>query len=78
MVSAEAGIERLMATPAGRQALSRKFDMVRIVQGDKPGITVSGKTLLVSYAPAAGAVGRASSREVALQLGKMLQIAEAG
>jgi hypothetical protein len=34
--------------------------------------------LLVSYAPAAGAVGRASSRAVALQLGKMLQIAEAG
>ncbi len=78
MVSAEAGIERLIGAPSGRQALSRKFDMVRIVQSDKPGITVSGKTLLVSYAPAAGAVGRASSREVALQLGKMLQIAEAG
>jgi hypothetical protein len=78
MVSAEAGIERLLGAPTGRQALSRKFDMVRIVPGDKPGITVAGKTLLVSYAPAAGAVGRASSREVALQLGKMLQIAEAG
>jgi hypothetical protein len=78
MVSAEAGIERLMATPTGRQALTRKFDMVRIVQGDRPGVTVSGKTLLVSYAASAGAAGRASSREVALQLGKMLQIAEAG
>jgi hypothetical protein len=78
MISAEAGIERLLGAPSGKDALSRKFDMVRIVPGDKPGITLAGKTLLVSYAPAAGAVGRASSREVALQLGKMLQIAEAG
>ena len=78
MVSAEAGIERLLATPVGRQAVTRKFDMVRIVQSDKPGVTVSGKTLLVSYAPGAGAAGRASSREVALQLGKMLHIAEKG
>jgi len=78
MVSAAAGIERLLGAPSGKQALSSKFDMVKIVQGDKPGITLAGKTLLVSYAPAAGAVGRASSREVAVQLGKMLQIAEAG
>lgn len=78
MVSAAAGIERLLGAPAGLKALSRKFDMVRIVQGEKPGVTVSGKTLLISYAPNAGAAGRASSREVALQMGKMLQIAEAG
>jgi hypothetical protein len=78
LVSAEAGIERLLATAGGRQALVRKFDMVRIVQGGKPGVSVAGKTLVVSYAPSAGAAGRASSREVALQLGKMLQVAEAG
>lgn len=78
MVSAEAGIERLLGAPTGKDALSRKFDMVRIVQGQKSGITVNGKTLLVSYVPASGAVGRESSRAVALQLGKMLQIAEAG
>jgi hypothetical protein len=78
LVSAEAGIERLIATPGGRQALSRKFDMVRIVPRAKPGVTVSGKTLLVSFAPNAGAAGRASSRQVAVELGKMLQIAEAG
>ena len=78
MVSAEAGIERLLGAPGGKDALGRKFDMVRIVPGDKPGITLTGKTLLISYAPATGAIGRASSREVALQLGKMLQIAEAG
>jgi hypothetical protein len=78
LVSAESGIERLVASPGGRQALARKFDMVRIVKSAKPGITVSGKTLLVSFAPSAGAAGRASSRQVAVELGKMLQITEAG
>ena len=63
-----------MATPGGRQALTRKFDTVRLVESDKPGVTVSGKMLVVGFAPGAGAAGRASSREVALQLGKMLQI----
>jgi hypothetical protein len=78
LISTAAGIEHLMATPAGRQALAKKFDTVRIVQSAKPGVSLSGKTLLVSFAPAAGPAGRASSREVALELGKMLQIAEAG
>ena len=78
LVSAEAGIERLMAAPGGREAFTRRFDTIRLVQGDKPGVTVSGKTLLVSFAPADGVAGHASSREVALELGKMLQIAEAG
>jgi hypothetical protein len=78
LVSAAAGIEKLIATPGGRIALTRKFDTVRLVPGDKPGVLVSGKVLVVTFAPGAGAAGRASSREVALQLGKMLQIAEAG
>ncbi len=78
LVSAEAGVERLIASPGGRQALTRRFDTIRLVQGDRPGVNVSGKTLLVSFAPAAGVAGHPSSREVALQLGKMLQIAEAG
>jgi hypothetical protein len=78
LISAEAGLERLIATPGGRQALLHKFDMVKLVEGGKPSVTISGKTLLVSFAPSAGAAGRASSREVALELGKMLQVAEAG
>jgi hypothetical protein len=78
LVSTVAGIERLLASPGGRQALMRKFDMVRIAEAGKPGVWLSGKTLVVNFAPDAGAAGRASSREVALELGKMLQIAEAG
>ncbi len=77
LVAVAAGIERLIATPGGHPALTRKFDSVRIVQSDKPGISVSGKTLLVAFTPSAGAAGRASSRQVAAQLGKMLQLAEA-
>jgi hypothetical protein len=78
LVSAEAGVERLIASPGGREALTRRFDTIRLVQSDKPAINMSGKTLLVSFAPGAGVAGHPSSREVALQLGKMLQIAEAG
>ena len=78
LVSAEAGVERLIASPGGRLALTRRFDSIRLVQSDKPSINMSGKTLLVSFALAAGVGGHPSSREVALQLGKMLQIAEAG
>jgi hypothetical protein len=78
LVSAEAGVERLIASPGGREALTRRFDTVQLVPSDKPGINMSGKTLLVSFATAAGVAGHPSSREVALQLGKILQIAEAG
>lgn len=78
LVSAATGIERLLATPGGRQALLRKFDMVRLVASARPRVSVSGKTLVVGFSPNAGPAGKASSREVALQLGKMLQVAEAG
>ena len=77
LVSAELGVERLLASPGGRQALAR-FTTVRLVRGDKPSITMSGKTVVVSFAPHSGAEGHASSREVALELGKILQISEAG
>ena len=78
MVSAEAGIERLLAAPGGREAFTSRFNTIRLVQGDKPGLAAAGKTLVISYAPDAGVAGHASSREVAMLLGKVLQIAEAG
>ena len=78
LVSAEAGLERLLDSPGGRQALVHRFDSFRLVQGGKAAVTIMGKTLVVSFAPSAGVAGHASSREVALQLGKVLQIAEAG
>ena len=78
LISTAAGIERLVASPGGRQAVAAKFNTVRLVASAKPGVTLSGKTLVVGFSPAAGAAGRASSREVAVELGKMLQVAEAG
>ncbi|MGH6828399.1 MAG: DUF4908 domain-containing protein [Rhizomicrobium sp.] len=76
LVNTEMGIELLIASPAGRAAFTRSFDSVRIVEGDKPTIAISGRTLLVSFVPSAGAVGRASSRAIAYALGKMLSVPE--
>jgi hypothetical protein len=78
LVSAGAGIERLLASPGGHQALAHKFTAVRLVPSDKPAVTLSGKTLLVGISPAAGAAGRASSRAVAYALGKLLSVPEPG
>lgn len=76
LVNSEMGIERLIGTPAGRAAFIQRFDQVRIVEGDKPTIAISGRTLLVSFVPSAGAAGRASSRAIAYALGKMLTVSE--
>jgi hypothetical protein len=76
LVNSGMGIERIIATPSGRTAFTRRFDSVRIVEGDKPTIAISGRTLLVSFVPSAGAAGRASSRAIAYALGKMLALQE--
>ena len=78
LANAQTGIERLVATPSGRQAFSRKIDSVRIVEGAKPGLTLSGRTLLVHFVPADAEAGRASSRAVSQELGKLLAINEPG
>jgi hypothetical protein len=78
LVNSAIGIERVVATPTGRSAFTRRFDTVRIVEGDKPTIAISGRTLLVSFVPSAGAAGRASSRAISLALGKMLSLPDAG
>jgi hypothetical protein len=78
LVNSELGIERLVATPAGRAAFVKRFNAVRIVEGDKPSIAISGHTLMVSFAPSAGAAGRASSRAIALALSKILSLQNRG
>jgi hypothetical protein len=76
LVNSEVGIERVIAIVGGRAAFIQRFDSVRIVVGDKPTIAISGRTLLVSFVPSAGAAGRASSRAIAYALGKMLSLQE--
>ena len=78
LINSVFGIERLIATSTGRAAFTKRFDSVRIVEGDKPTIAISGRTLLVSFAPTAGATGRASSRAITFALGKILSIPEPG
>ena len=78
LVNSALGIERLIAIPAGRSAFTKRFDAVRIVEGDKPTIAISGRTLLVSFVPNAGASGCASSRAITLALGKILSVPEPG
>lgn len=76
LVNSAMGIERIVATQAGRSAFTRRFDSVRIIEGDKPTIAISGRTLLVSFVPSAGAAGRASSRAIAYAVGKLLSLQE--
>lgn len=76
LVNSGMGIEHVISTQAGRAAFTQRFDQVRIVEGDKPTIAISGRTLLVSFVPSAGAAGRASSRAIAYALGKMLSLQE--
>lgn len=78
LINSGVGIEHVVATPAGRSAFTRRFDQVRIVEGDKPTIAISGRTLLVSFVPSAGAAGRASSRAITVALRKMLSLSDAG
>lgn len=78
LTNAEAGIERMLANPAGRRAFARRIEAVKIVEGDRPSIALSGKTLLVSFAPSQGQAGRDSSRAVAQALGRMLAVSQPG
>ena len=77
LTNAEAGIERVIASPTGRRAFSRRIEAVKLVEGDRPSVALSGKTLLVSFAPSLGEAGRASSRAIGMELGKFLAVNEA-
>jgi hypothetical protein len=73
MVTAATGIERfLVATPAARQMLSRRINSLKVAEGGKPTIAISGQTLLVSFVPSQGHDGRASSLAVQQELSKLL------
>jgi hypothetical protein len=78
LVNIDSGIERVVATPAGRQAFSRKIEAVKLVPGVSPGVSVSGRTLQVTFAPALGPAGRPSSHAIAVALGKFLAVQGAG
>ena len=75
LANTQAGIERFVTgSPAARQALAKRVTLVKLEHG-KPGMSLSGRTLVVRYAPAEGFLGRASSHAVAHQLGRLLSVA---
>ena len=59
-----------------RISLGRNPKGAKLVEGDRPNLALSGKTLLVSFAPSLGQAGRDSSRAVVQALGKILSIPE--
>ena len=78
LANTDAGIDRVVASGAGRAAFTRRIENVKLVEGDRPGVALSGKTLVVSFVPGLGAAGRPSSRAIAVALGKFLAVPEAG
>ncbi len=74
LTNIQAGIERLIATDQGKRAVSRRITTVKLERGSKPGLALSGRNLMVRFAPSDGYLGRASSHAVAHQVGKLLAI----
>ena len=73
LTNAAVGIERfLAANPIGRQLLSKRINSVKVAEGGKPTVTLSGQTLLVSFVPGEGHEGHASSLAIQQELSKLL------
>jgi hypothetical protein len=73
LVNVALAIERFIsASPAARQTLSHRINSVKIAEGGKPTVTLSGQTLLVSFVPGEGHEGRASSLAIEQELDKLL------
>jgi Domain of unknown function (DUF4908) len=66
------GIERFSGGGAQREAFVKRVAGVMIVQGSRPTLGLSGRTLMVSFNPGLGFAGRASSRAIARALGNVL------
>ncbi|HEU0095619.1 MAG TPA: DUF4908 domain-containing protein [Rhizomicrobium sp.] len=73
LTNAAVGIERfLAAAPSARPALTKRINNVKVAEGGKPTISITGQTLLVSFVPGEGHEGHASSLAIQQELGKLL------
>jgi hypothetical protein len=68
------GIERFLREPDAKKALVRRISTVRVTEGAKPTVIISGRSLMVSFVRGEGYDGRASSHAIAHALGKLLQV----
>jgi hypothetical protein len=75
MTNAAVGIERFLAAgPAARQILVKRINSVKVAEGGKPTVAISGQTLLVSFVPGEGHEGHASSLAIQQELTKLLAV----
>lgn len=74
MQNAARGIDRFAASNAARGALRAKIDTVHLTTGGRATISLIGKTLQVTFVPAQGFAGRASSHGIARALGILFAI----
>jgi hypothetical protein len=75
LTNAAVGIERyLAANAAARQTLAKRINAVKVAEGGKPTVAISGQTLLVSFVPGEGHEGHASSLAIQLELTKLLAV----
>ena len=73
LTNAATGIERFLAAqPSARQTLGKRINSVKVAEGGKPTIAISGQTLLVSFVPSEGHEGHASSLAIQMELSKLL------
>jgi hypothetical protein len=73
LINAAVGVERFLASASSaRQTLAKRINSVKVAEGGKPTIAISGQTLLVSFVPGEGHEGHASSLAVQQELGKLL------
>jgi len=72
LTNAATGIERFLAAqPAARQILTRRINSVKVAEGGKPTVAISGQTLIVSFVPGEGHEGHASSLAIQQELSKL-------
>ncbi|MBY0421464.1 MAG: DUF4908 domain-containing protein, partial [Parvularculaceae bacterium] len=58
------GIAAVARDATGARAVSQRISSVRFVEAARPGLSLDGKTLIVSFDPGSGVAGRPSSDDV--------------
>lgn len=71
MENAVRGLDRFSYGAGGREALAHRVDALMVEPSSKPTLALKTKTLIVTFNPARGYEGRASSRAIARALGSI-------
>jgi hypothetical protein len=75
LTNAASGIEHfLVSLPGVRSLFARKVNSVKVAEGGKATVTLSGQTLLVSFVPGEGHEGHASSLAIQQELGRLFAV----